>query len=301
MDLQQLRCFVVTAEELHFGRAAQKLGMMPSALGRHIKLLEEELATRLIDRTTRSVALTGDGALLLYHARALLADAADLKSRFRASGRKQSVTLRLGAIDSAAIGLVPHLLHDFRTLRPDVEVRLFEDKTVRLLPQLISGRIDLALVRPPETQDKRLEFLFLFYETPVVAFPERHIFARRSRVSIEDLANQPLIVAERRSRPHSHDLTIKLFAEARLQPRVAQYAEEKQTIVNLVAENLGVAIVPRWTSRISSRGVCYVPLEAPGEYRLPLGAAWPRGSRDSTRDEMIKMLQAGLAGYALDA
>ena len=59
MDLQQLRCFVVTAEELHFGRAAQKLGMMPSALGRHIKLLEEELATRLIDRTTRSVALTG--------------------------------------------------------------------------------------------------------------------------------------------------------------------------------------------------------------------------------------------------
>ena len=76
MDLQQLRCFVVAAEELHFGRAAQKLGMMPSALGRHIKLLEEELATRLIDRTTRSVTLTGDGALLLDHARALLADAA---------------------------------------------------------------------------------------------------------------------------------------------------------------------------------------------------------------------------------
>jgi DNA-binding transcriptional LysR family regulator len=301
MDLQQLRCFVVTAEELHFGRAAQKLGMMPSALGRHIKLLEEELATRLIDRTTRSVALTGDGALLLDHARALLADAANLESRFRASGRKQSVTLRLGAIDSAAVGLVPRLLRDFRTLRPDVEVRLFEDKTIHLLPRLISGRIDLALVRPPEIQDKRLEFLFLFYETPVVAFPERHIFARRSRVSIEDLANQPLIVAERRSRPHSHDLTVKLFAEAGLQPHVAQYAEEKQTIVNLVAENLGVAIVPRWTSRISSRGVCYVPLEAPGEYRLPLGAAWPRGSRDSTRDEMIKMLQVDLAGYALDA
>src|SRR6476619_153220 len=78
MDLQQLRCFVVTAEELHFGRAAQKLGMMPSALGRHIKLLEEELATRLIDRTTRSVALTGDGTLLLDHARTLLADASAL-------------------------------------------------------------------------------------------------------------------------------------------------------------------------------------------------------------------------------
>ena len=84
MDLEQLRCFVVTAEELHFGRAAQKLGILPAALGRHIKLLEEELATRLIDRTTRSVTLTGDGAILLDRARALLADAADLESQFRA-------------------------------------------------------------------------------------------------------------------------------------------------------------------------------------------------------------------------
>ena len=301
MDLQQLQCFVTTAEELHFGRAAQKLGMMPSALGRHIKLLEEELGARLIDRTTRSVALTSDGALLLDHARALLADAAGLKSRLRASSSKQSVTLRLGSIDSAAIGLVPRLLHEFRTQRPDVEVRLFENKSIRLIPMLISGGIDIALVRPPEIQDSRLEFKFLFNETPVVAFPEHHMFARRSRVSIRDLANQPLIVAERRSRPHSHDLTIKLFAEARLEPRITQYAEEKQTIVNLVAENLGVAIVPRWTSRISSRGVCYVPLEAPGEYRLPLGIAWPRDTLDSARDEMVKMIQDGLATYALDA
>src|SRR6476619_1391452 len=153
MDLEQLRCFVVAAEELHFGRAAQKLGILPSALGRHIKLLEEELATKLIDRTTRSVTLTGDGAQLLDHARAVLADVASIESRFRASGRKQSVTLRLGAIDSAAVGLVPRLLHDFRTQRPDVEVRLFEDKTIRLLPQLITGWIDLALIRPPEIQD----------------------------------------------------------------------------------------------------------------------------------------------------
>src|SRR6478735_11553207 len=124
---------------------------------------------------------------------------------------------------------------------------------------------------------------------------------RQSRVSIAELANQPLIVAERRSRPHSHDLTIRLFAEAQLEPRIVQYAEEKQTIVTLVAENLGVAIVPRWTSRISSRGVCYVPLEVLGEYKLPLALAWTRGSRDTTRDEMKKMLQAGLSGYALDA
>ena len=84
MDLHQLRCFVAAAEELHFGRAAQRLAMLPSALGRHIRLLEEDLGTRLMVRTTRNVALTDDGALLLEEARVLLAQADDLSSRFRA-------------------------------------------------------------------------------------------------------------------------------------------------------------------------------------------------------------------------
>ena len=80
-------------------------------------------------------------------------------------------------------------------------------------------------------------------------------------MSIKDLADEPLIVPDRRSRPHSHDLTIELFAEAGLQPRIAQIADEKQTIVNLVAAELGVAIVPRWTSRMATPGVRYIPLD----------------------------------------
>jgi DNA-binding transcriptional LysR family regulator len=74
---------------------------------------------------------------------------------------------------------------------------LFEEKTIRLLPQLLSGRIDLALVRPPEVQDKRLEFLFLFNETPVVVFPERH-------------ATRPPLGAEK-SRPSSKALRPAVF------------------------------------------------------------------------------------------
>ena len=95
-------------------------------------------------------------------------------------------------------------------------MQLVEDKTVRLLPRLLSGRLDLAFVRPPERPDKRLEFLFLLHETAVVAVADRHPLASRKRVTIADLENEPLIVPERRSRPHSHDLTMKLFAEAGL-------------------------------------------------------------------------------------
>src|ERR1700758_3436942 len=100
LELHQLRCFVAAAEELHFGRAAQRLQMMPSALGRHIKLLEEDLGVRLFARTPRA---------------------------------RRS---RMGASDSAAAGLLPPLLRDLRVAHPDVAVQLLEEKTIRLLPKL---------------------------------------------------------------------------------------------------------------------------------------------------------------------
>lgn len=301
MELHQLRCFVAAAEELHFGRAAQRLEMLPSALGRHIRLLEDNLGTRLMTRTTRSVTLTDDGMILLKEARSLLAQADGLAVRFQARGRKQAAAIRVGAIDSAAAGLFPMLLHDFRVRRPEVTVKLTEDKTIRLLPRLISGRLDIALVRPPDNADKRLEFLFLFHETAVVAVSEHHALASRRRVTIADLAEQPLIVPERQSRPHSHDLTMKIFAQAGLHARIVQLADEKQTIVNLVAAKLGVAIVPRWTSRLAARGVRYVPLEASAMNRLPLAVAWARGTRDLIRDEMLDVLKASLKRYAREA
>jgi DNA-binding transcriptional LysR family regulator len=301
MDLHQLRCFVAAAEELHFGKAARRLDMLPSALGRFIRLLEEDLGTRLMTRTTRSVALTDDGAVLVREAGALLAQADALAAKFRTRGRKQASTVRVGAIDSAAAGLLPLLLHDFRKRRPDVTVRLVEDKTTRLVPRLLSGRLDLAFVRPPESPDKRLEFMFLFHETAVVAISDHHPFASKKRVTIADLADQPLIVPERRSRPHSHDLTMKLFAEAGLEARIVQIADEKQTIVNLVSAELGVAIVPKWTSRMATRGVRYVRLAASDMNELPLAAVWTRGTRDPIRDNMLEMLKTHLSRYAREA
>jgi len=94
---------------------------------------------------------------------------------------------------------------------------------------------------------------------------------------------------------------MKLFAQAGLHARIAQLADEKQTIVNLVAAQVGVAIVPRWTSRMAARGVRYVPLEASNMNRLPLAAAWTRGTRDLIRDEMLEMLKVSLSRYAQEA
>lgn len=105
MELHQLRCFVAAAEELHFGRAAQRLQMLPAAFGRHIKLLEDDLATPLFARTTRAVALTEHGATLLRDARAVLARVEAIQDGFRGRSRVNAARrLRIGAIDSAAAG-----------------------------------------------------------------------------------------------------------------------------------------------------------------------------------------------------
>jgi DNA-binding transcriptional LysR family regulator len=146
--------------------------------------------------------------------------------------------------------------------------------------------------------DTRLAYRHLFHETAVVAVPKAHRLARRDSVHILDLANEPLIVPERRSRPHSHDLTIKLFAEAGLHANVAQLADEKQTIVNLVAAEMGVAIVPHW------KGVRYLPLKTAGGVemnKLPLAVAWLGQARDPLRDALLATLSERLNQYARDA
>lgn len=279
--------------------------MLPSALSRDIRLLETSLGTPLLLRTTRNVMLSQDGAAFVDDARALLARADALAAEVRERGRRRSRSLiRIGAIDTAAAGLVPALLQDFRELRATVAVQLVEDKTVRLMPKLLSGRLDIAFIRPPERLDKKIETMMLFHETPVVAVPSRHRLASRRRLSIEALTDEPMIVPDRSSRPHSHDLTIRLFEQAGLTPRVVQVADEKQTIINLVATRLGVAIVPRWTTRMAVSGVRFVPLRPKQSGpigRLPLAAAWLRGSRDPARDAMLAVLEARLRSYAREA
>ena len=302
VDLHQLRCFVAVAEELHFGRAARRLDMLPSALSRAIRLLETSLGAPLLLRTTRNVMLSHDGAAFVDDARGLLARADALAAEVRERGRRRSRSLiRVGAIDTAAAGLVPALLHDFRELRAAAAVQLVEDKTVRLVPKLLSGRLDIAFIRPPERLDKRIETMMLFHETPVVAVPSRHRLAGRRRLSIEALADEPMIVPDRSARPHSHDLTIKLFERTGLRPKLAQSAEEKQTIVHLVAAGLGVAIVPRSAARLGVTGVRFVPLasrDALGLDLLPMAAAWLRNARDPLRDEILDLLRLHLPRYA---
>lgn len=297
MELRQLRCLIAVSETLHFGRAAQSMDMLPASLGRHIRMLEESVGHRLLLRTTRSVSLTPEGKRFVDAARDIVERADRLKASFRQSAKVENHVLRVGAIDSAAAGLMPQLLPKLREDVPDIDVEMVEQKTFRLLPRVLSGNLDLAIVRPPETRDPRLEFRTLFRETAVVAVPKNHRLATMTTIGVEDMAEAPLIVPDRASRPHSHDLTMKLFINAGLTAHVVQIAEEKQTIVSLVGSGVGLAIVPKWTSRLAVGGVTFVDLalpegRAPGE--LALSAVWLRDTRNPLRDAFVQTLLQNL-------
>ncbi|NWA61358.1 LysR family transcriptional regulator [Pantoea sp. B9002] len=292
MDINQLRCFVAVGKELHFGRAAQKMEMMPASLSRFIRLLEEDLGVRLLNRSTRNVSLTAEGALFFDDASKLIDQFDALAKRFKVGLKDERRTLRIGAIDSAARGLVPALLNLFVPLHPHSDIHIIEDKTINLIPKLKSGWLDMIFIREPQSIDASLAVRFITRESCVLAVPIQHALAERERVAVADFQHEAMIIPDRRTRPHSHDLTMSLFKLAGFTPHIAQFAEEKQTILSLVAAGLGLAVVPASYRTMNSDSVRYIALDLPEQIKgLPLSIAWQKGNEDRFLREMLRLLR----------
>lgn len=294
MKLTQLRCFIEVTKTLHFGKAAQNLDMMPAALGRHIKLLEDGLGVRLLDRSTRTVLLTPVGKDFFDEIYSLVKQSDAIELKYRQISRIKSNNLKIGVIDSVAIGMMPSILSSYKKSGGSANIQIIEDKTKRLLPRLVSGRVDLVFIRPPTTIDPLIEIKPLGYEKIIVAIPVNNPLASLERVTIKELINQPMIVPDQRSRPHSYHLTMKLFSTYGSKVNIVQIANEKQTILNLIAEDIGLALIPKSAIQHSSDKIRYIPLvneEAQEIKGLPLAAAWLQGAEDPIREKILDIYQ----------
>lgn len=150
-ELNQLRCFVAVAEELHFGRAAVRLHMTQPPLSRQVHLLEQRLGVKLLNRTSRSVRMTSAGRSFLADARQILrlAESASLAVRRAARGESGSVTM--GFTAASGYGVMPGMIAQCRARLPDVEVNLREMVTIEQIHALATGSLDLAFSRPRES------------------------------------------------------------------------------------------------------------------------------------------------------
>ena len=289
-ELSQLRCFVAVAEELHFGRAAERLHLTQPPVSRQIQVLERVLDVALLNRTSRAVRLTPAGRRFLTEARRILrlSDEAAATARRVVAGQAGSVTL--GFTAAAAYRTLPDLVRAARTRLPEADILLKEMVSAAQAEALGAQAIDLGLMRPPlpPAADGALR---IARETLVAALPDDHPLAAGASVTARDLAAEPLIAYAPDEARYFHDLVGDYFAEADLSPRAVQHLAQIHTILSLVRSGLGLALVPDSAASLRVAGVTLRPLVPPPRRPVDLYLVWRSGN-----DNPLIPILAELAG-----
>lgn len=284
MDLRQLRYFVTVAEELHFGRAAERLAMTQPPLSQQIRALEDELGVTLFHRTQRSVALTPVGARWLVEVRRVLADAAALPALAQRLARGEVGSLSLSFVSTADYGILPAVLRHFREARPDVQLQLREATSDVQIEALLAGEVDAGVViaHHAGSVPGELEYRPLVRERLVLAVPTSRAaqwgVAAGQPIALADAAAEPLIIFPRRSAPALYDIITGYHAAhggGDASARIGQEAIQMQTIVSLVSAEMGVALVPASLCNLQRTGVVYLELAAPSPF-IETGLVWRR-------------------------
>lgn len=260
IELRHLRYFVAVAEELHFGRAAQRLNISQPPLSQQIQNLEKETGARLLARTNRSVQLTAAGQQFLQDARHILQQveqAADKASRLH---RGDEGELRIGFTSSAPfITVVSDALFTFRQRFPAVHIQMQEINTRQQLAPLSEGRLDLGVMRNtllPENLDHQL-----LLREPMYALVHRaHRLADRPGIALSELAQEPFVFFDPQVGTALYGEIQALLGRYQIQPDIAQEVGEAMTIIGLVSTGLGVSILPASFRRVRLSDVVWIPL-----------------------------------------
>jgi DNA-binding transcriptional LysR family regulator len=292
VELRHLRYFVAVAEELHLGRAAERLRIAQPPLSRQIRDLEREVGTPLFERVPRGVELTPAGRAFLPEARLTLAQAERAQRTARRAAQGETGRLRVGFVETAAdAAVLPDVLGFFRMHLPDVGVSLFEMDALQQAEALRTERIDLGILHSLPTDAAQWLRVEPVYDDPIVAaVPQTHALAGRARLTLKELATESFVLFPRPAAPVLYDALIARCRAAGFSPRVVQEAAGWHTLAGLVAAGVGVAFVPESLAELRRPGVVYVPLRGL-RVELRMVAAWKRGARSPVRERFVTTLR----------
>lgn len=289
IDSRLLHVFAVVAEELHFGRAAQRLHLSQPPLSQSVRKLEEELGVQLLERTTRSVRLTSAGAELQRRIRMMAAehDATIRHVRQAASGEAGQLTI--GLTPSAAYSNVPQALFAFRQRYPGVMLDLQEMNSSEMPEALHQRRLDLALLRPPFA-DADLAPVSLYSEPMVLALRADHPLAAKRWVTMAQVLELELVgYARDRSRYFSQ--VLRQMIEVAGKPANIVQESMIPTILTLVEAGFGAAVVPASLARMRMDVLAYVGIRGPGAFRAELAAARHPDNHNPLVDAFVAIMR----------
>lgn len=272
LETRQLEYFLALAETLHFGRAAARVHITQPALSQQIRKLEAQLGVSLVERTSRTVALTDAGTVFREEAERALAQVARAAAQAQAVGRGEAGRLRVGFVGSVMSTFLPAAIRAFRSRHPGVTLELQECNTYRQQALIGQGEMDLGfLFGGPD--DRTLTYERIYSHALVVAMPAAHPLAGRTAISLLELAGEPFVMVSREHEPGLYDRHIGAFQQAGFVPDVVQDANQFQTILGLVAAGIGVCPMAAYVRQVVYEGVAFVPVSEP-DTRIDLCAAW---------------------------
>ncbi|MBX9444850.1 LysR family transcriptional regulator [Dickeya chrysanthemi] len=263
IELRHLRYFIAVAEELHFGRAAEKLHISQPPLSQQIQALEERVGAQLLDRNNRNVRLTQAGELFLKEAWSIINQVNQAAERAARVQRGEIGELNIGFTSSAPfVKQVSRSLLQFRQRYPDVHIQMLEINTKQQIAPLLDGKLDLGVMRNnplPET----LRHQLLLHEPMVAVVHEEHPLAASpgGRISIQQLASEPFVFFAREVGTALYDEVLTLLKKYGITPYITQEVGEAMTIIGLVSSGLGVSLLPASFRRIRVDGVKYLWLQ----------------------------------------
>lgn len=274
MDIRHLRHFVAVAEELHFGRAAQRLGMTQPPLSQSIQRLEASLGVTLFERGRRQVAMTAPGRTLLPYARDLVAQAELAERVVRRASVGEFDTLRVGVLSSILPRALPRTLLSYKKHWPGVQVQLAEHVSYKQVELLRRGRLDLGIIGPHVADTSGLAMAVVGHSRLMVAVPSAWPLAARLSVRLGELAALPFVGFPRRLAPYN-DTILEACLRAGFSPNVVQETTQVSTQLNMVANEVGIALMGSWAAEMEPRGISFLAIdEAPASFDSDLAVVW---------------------------
>lgn len=262
MELRHLRYFTVLAEELHFGRAAQRLNITQPPLSFNIQKLEEHLGVRLLARDSRSVSLTPAGEAFLAEARRVLSQAGHAEETARAVANGQMGRLQIGFTSSMLYRGMPELLRAFESRYPVIDYDLTDMTITEQVESLEQGRIHVSFA-PALTLPRGLAGLRLQDDAYAVCVPDRHWAADRQRIRLAALSNETFVLFTRDTTPSGHEQVVSMCVHAGFHPKVRFFVRQWLAALSMVSKGFGIALVPASLQQAAPDDVRFVALDDP--------------------------------------